>query len=726
MDSRADGETPLCRAARKGRLDIVKLLIQRGAPVDARARNGSTPLMFAAAAGQPEAIDQLCLLGADPDAVNPSIKSTGALFFAAAAGQLDACKRLASHNAKLMVKNSEGATCLIGAASEGHTAVVNWLLDQGVAIDEPDKFGNTALIRACAEGHLEVAKVLAIRKANLAAKNSGGVTCLIGAADRGHTTVVNWLLDQRVAIDEPDNSGNTALIRACMMGHLEVAQLLVERNANLAAKDGRGMTCLIWAAARGRTTVVKWLLEQDVPIDEPDKSGHTALIAACLAGDLEVAKAFAIRNANLAAKNGQGMTCLIWAAVKGHKEVVNWLLANGASPDEPNNHQQTPLYYAVKNKHWHVANLLLEYDVNLLLNSDDGTVLGDAIARRAASDRHYQILLQLFSKDINKYRSFDYAVSAVESAAIRDLANIFEASRGEERLFPENWLSDAKKSDRQAFSLRCTSDSQRRELLTTRDSLLSHLINAHLELDLGDRNVNLLSSVLVGEGKEAQPAQKRNIILFKLIELKNSSVLNEAFSGKQLTAEQEAHINAVLAHKLDAMILACQESLHLEQADNFVYLKNLCQRYLDIQGNFRAEAFSKALCKHLGLYQVNADRLAALAVRAWKVACSKPLGSLPSETAEHVFIASGQQFMDNWFTELKNQLIQSAGDSQSSPGFSDGFMRLAQATQDQGQQRQQAQQQLPQPDLHELYAELIFGQWHKVNAALGMDLSTTL
>ena len=367
-------------------------------------------------------------------------------------------------------------------------------------------------------------------------------------------------------------------------------------------------------------------------------------------------------------------------------------------------------------------NLLLEYDVNLLLNSGDGTVLGDAIARGAARDGHYQILLQLFSKDINKYRSCDYAVSAVESAAIRDLANIFEASRGEERLFPENWLSDAKKSDRHAFSLRCTSDSQRRELLTPRDSLLSHLINAHL----GDRNVNLLSSVLAGEGKEAQLAQKRNIILFKLTELKNSSVLNEAFSGKQLNAEQEAHINAVLAHKLDALILACQESLPLERSDNVVYFKNLCQRYLDIQGNFRAEAFNKALCKHLGLYQINADRLAALAVRAWKVARSKPLVSPPSVTTEHVFSISGQQFMDNWFTELENQLIQSADDPQSPPGFRAGFERLAQASQDQGQQQQQAQQQLSQPDLHELYAELIFGQWRKVNAALGMDSSSTL
>ncbi|NCW79027.1 MAG: ankyrin repeat domain-containing protein, partial [Oxalobacteraceae bacterium] len=179
LDSQAPGDTPLCRAARRGKVDIVNLLIQMGAPVDARARNGSTPLMFAAQAGQLEVIDRLCLSGA-----------------------LDACKRLASRNANLTAKNGQGDTCLIWAAFRGYTAVVNWLLDQGVAIDEPNNLGNTALMVACMTGHLEVVQLLANRNANLTAKNGQGDTCLILAASEGRPAVVNWLLDQGVAIDE--------------------------------------------------------------------------------------------------------------------------------------------------------------------------------------------------------------------------------------------------------------------------------------------------------------------------------------------------------------------------------------------------------------------------------------------------------------------------------------------------------------------------------------------
>ena len=833
MGSQAAGETPLCRAARKGKIDIVNLLIELGAPVDARACNGSTPLMFAAQAGQLEVIDQLCLSGADPDAVNPSIQFATAMFFAAGAGQLYACKRLASHNANLTAKKNTGETCLDRAAAQGHTAVVNWLLDQGVAIDEQDNLGNTALIRACIEGHLEVAQLLASRNANLTAKSNAGETCLGWAAAKGHTAVVNWLLDQGVAIDEQDNSGNTALIyacmggyldvvevlasrnahlkaknnagetcldraaarghtavvnwlldqgvaideqnnfgntaliRACMGGHLGVAQLLASRNANLTAKNNAGETCLDRAAARGHTAVVNWLLDQGVAIDERNTFGNTALIRACIEDHLEVVQLLASRNANLTAKNIAGETCLSWAACRGHKAVVNWLLANGASPDDPDNSQHTPLYHAVQRKHWHLVSLLLEYDVNLLLNSDDGTVLGDAIARGAARDGHYQILLQLFRKDWNKYQSFDYSVAPLESAAIKDLISIFEAFQREGILSSADWLSDTKKSDRQNFILGCTSDSGRRDLLTKKNTLLTHVINTFLEIDLRDEYLNLLPVALSGEENQVHIAQKQHMILFALTSLKNSSRLNKVFSGKQLTAEWETQINAVLAHKLDAMILACQESLHLEQATNFVYLKNLCQRYLDIQGNFRAEAFSKALCKHVGLYQVNADRLTELAVKAFDTVRRKPL-DLPSiGTAERIAELGGQQIVESWMKELKKQLPLLVDDTNAPTGFRAGFGRLTQAVQNRRQflqdRLQALQQQLQQiqlepesyedteetPDdekivrllqqqqqlqaqvdelprlqehLHELYAALIFDQWRQINAVLGVAL----
>ena len=166
--------------------------------------------------------------------------------------------------------------------------------------------------------------------------------------------------------------------------------MLFRSNANLTAKNGQGDTCLSWAAFRGYTAVVNWLLDQGVAIDEPNNSGNTALMVACGMGHLEVAQLLANRNANLTEKNRLGQTCLIRAAAGGHTATVSWLLAQGASPDEPDHRQQTPLHHAVEKKCWHVVNVLLEYEanLNLVMNLDNGTVLGDAIAEGAARDGH--------------------------------------------------------------------------------------------------------------------------------------------------------------------------------------------------------------------------------------------------------------------------------------------------------------------------------------------------
>src|SRR5213596_3045829 len=64
------GESALMMAALKGHVDWCKLLLERGAVVDADSPNRSTPLMMAARYGSEASVDVLLARGADPRRVN--------------------------------------------------------------------------------------------------------------------------------------------------------------------------------------------------------------------------------------------------------------------------------------------------------------------------------------------------------------------------------------------------------------------------------------------------------------------------------------------------------------------------------------------------------------------------------------------------------------------------------------------------------------------------------
>ena len=80
-----DGWTPLHYAATGGSAAIVKLLLAKGALLEARSPNGSTPLMMAARYGNEEAVDALLAASADRGAKNDLGMNAAA--FASSAGR---------------------------------------------------------------------------------------------------------------------------------------------------------------------------------------------------------------------------------------------------------------------------------------------------------------------------------------------------------------------------------------------------------------------------------------------------------------------------------------------------------------------------------------------------------------------------------------------------------------------------------------------------------------
>ncbi|KYO39176.1 hypothetical protein Y1Q_0004820 [Alligator mississippiensis] len=152
--------TALTLACFQGRAEVVSLLLDRKANVEHRAKTGLTPLMEAASGGYAEVGRVLLDKGADVNAPPvPSSRDT-ALTIAADKGHYKFCELLINRGAHIDVRNKKGNTPLWLAANGGHFDVVQLLVQAGADVDAADNRKITPLMSAFRKGHVKVVQFL--------------------------------------------------------------------------------------------------------------------------------------------------------------------------------------------------------------------------------------------------------------------------------------------------------------------------------------------------------------------------------------------------------------------------------------------------------------------------------------------------------------------------------------------------------------------------------------
>ncbi|XP_066594349.1 ankyrin repeat and KH domain-containing protein 1 isoform X2 [Prorops nasuta] len=150
--------TALTLACFQGRHEVVSLLLDRKANVEHRAKTGLTPLMEAASGGYVEVGRVLLTKGADVNATPvPSSRDT-ALTIAADKGHCRFVELLLSRGTQVEVKNKKGNSPLWLAANGGHLNVVDLLYHAGADIDSQDNRKVSCLMAAFRKGHIKVVK----------------------------------------------------------------------------------------------------------------------------------------------------------------------------------------------------------------------------------------------------------------------------------------------------------------------------------------------------------------------------------------------------------------------------------------------------------------------------------------------------------------------------------------------------------------------------------------
>lgn len=262
------GRTALHEAAYRGLSSIVKILTDHGASGNAKDNQNWTPLLYAAACGQEDVINQLlesCSIHAQPN-YERLLKGAHLRRTVAMNDDLVAQRLLRDPNLDVTVPDHEGTTTLHHAAYNGYTSLVGLLLERGASVH--------ARIADCAFRN----RVVYTTGIPQQALEFEWITPLHNAAGRGHVEIAEMLLKHGADMNVAGSQGLNPLSCAAREGHVLVVKLLLDHGADVSEISGLDTrTPLYWAVTWDRENVVRLLLEHGADKERGTEIGNQAL-----------------------------------------------------------------------------------------------------------------------------------------------------------------------------------------------------------------------------------------------------------------------------------------------------------------------------------------------------------------------------------------------------------------------------------------------------------------
>jgi len=231
--------TPLRLAVYIGDIEIVKMLLDRGAKTDdVHPMFGSIMNQAFAATCQnskgPELVELLIANGLAFDANQVDALNMSPLDWAVHFGNAKMAALVLDHGADANLSSKRlGRPPLIGAVSKGNGEIVNMLLGHGADVSIVDENGNPAVFYAVDQGRTSILEALFARGAAVDFKEPHYDRSLLHlAAIKGFRDIVEILVSRGADIDAVERSGKTPIFYAVKYANHAVADFLITNDAD--------------------------------------------------------------------------------------------------------------------------------------------------------------------------------------------------------------------------------------------------------------------------------------------------------------------------------------------------------------------------------------------------------------------------------------------------------------------------------------------------------------
>jgi ankyrin repeat protein len=241
-------------AAAAGKIATVAEQLKHGVDPDAKDETSlKTALHHATEHGHEDIVLLLLEYGANVNAIEKAGSSV--LHIALEMGNVEIVKFLLDYGANVNTSQTDGSSLLHKAIETGHIEIFALLLQYGGNVNATQKYGSSLLHLAVETDQVEFIRLLLAYGAAKDAKNDNGVTALYLATEQSKKDALSLLLDGGCDTETTCVNGWTPLHCAAHLGYEGIVELLLNYGANMGAKGDDEATALHNAAKNGHEAV---------------------------------------------------------------------------------------------------------------------------------------------------------------------------------------------------------------------------------------------------------------------------------------------------------------------------------------------------------------------------------------------------------------------------------------------------------------------------------------
>ncbi|XP_048238902.1 E3 ubiquitin-protein ligase MIB2-like [Haliotis rufescens] len=267
------GIHPVHLAAHEGKLDMLKVLIDKGADINSPDNDEDTPLHIATVKQHSNIAEYLIRAGADLNRFNQRHRQP--VHNAAYMGMTGVLRLLVAKGCDVNSPDRDGDTPIFDAIGKDQYEAVDVLLTSSkLDLTVANKRGFTPIHTAAFKGSARLAeKILGRNRGLVNLKKEDGFTALHLAAFNDHAEVARILISVgRADLNVQGTKGETPLHLACREAYLSPTQVLVKTGANVNVKDNQGNTPLhVLLMGNQEGALLRMLVGQPPKVDEESR-----------------------------------------------------------------------------------------------------------------------------------------------------------------------------------------------------------------------------------------------------------------------------------------------------------------------------------------------------------------------------------------------------------------------------------------------------------------------